>query len=440
MRQGKVYLKDVIDTKPIGIFLLIALFQSIVGKGIVFFRLITAIWIALTAWMLYLTHRQHLKKNSIAEYSSAPVASGIIYVFLTSIFSHYGLSPNTELFFNLFSITALFLMFRYQHVAWFFIAGLLLGLGFMIKYVVLFDAIPFGFFYIWLMEKAKKPWMHWFVRCALMAIGFFIPLLIVWMYYRQIGLEDTFLFFSFELNSRYFTESLWQDNVIYGLESFLRFFPVTFWFLYCCWNWRTTGPNLPVLGFFWIISVMIIILIPGRHYFHYFIQCFLPLSLLAGSFFDERHSPGRALAWMRKPSVGYSILGLFMIINLFYQKKSFIDRPDYPRQVASFLKPKLQPGDIIYTGQYHPIIYLLTGTTSPTPYVHNSLLWTQDNSFAIDVSPTEEWSKIMAQHPRFVVMRLPFDSENPLYHYLEESYIPIKTFGDAAGVYERKEK
>ena len=57
LRNGDVYLRDVIDTKPIGIFTLLAIFQLFFGKSILIFRIITAIWIALTAWMLYLTHR-----------------------------------------------------------------------------------------------------------------------------------------------------------------------------------------------------------------------------------------------------------------------------------------------------------------------------------------------------------------------------------------------
>jgi len=438
LRQGQVYLRDVIDTKPIGIFVLFAIFQTLFGKTIVVIRIITTVWIALTGWMLYLAHRQFLGGTSIQGYNPAPVASGIIYVFITSFFTAYGVSPNTELFFNLFTVTALFLMLRYKQAAWYFLAGLLLGTGFMIKYVVLFDAMALGLFFVWRQVTVGKAWSFWLIRCILMGAGFLIPFLTAWVYYRQLGLEDTFWFFSFELNSRYFIDPPRHASLIYVLESLLRFFPVTIWFLFCLWKWRITGPSLPVLGLLWGVFVMIIILIPGRLFPHYFIQFMLPLSLLAGGFFDVRHSPGRALSWMRKTSIGYPLLFLIILINLVYQKKGYYDKKDYPREIASYLNTRLQPGDILYTGEYHPVIYLLTGTSSPTPYIHRSLIWAPKNSYALKIDQAEELNKIMQQNPRFILMNYPLTEVNPLYHDLQKSYSLAKTFGQKVTVYERK--
>lgn len=407
IRQGKIYLKDVTDTKPIGIFTLFALFQTLFGKSVMVIRIITAIWIALTAWMLYLVHRQLVKDAAIPGYNPAPVASGMIYVFITSIFTFYGVSPNTEQFFNLFSVMALLLMLRNKNITWLFIAGLLLGAGFMIKPVVLFDAIALGLFYLWQQVKQGKKWSFWLTRCALMGIGFVIPFALVWLYYIQQGLGDTFWFYTFELSGRYFINPPWYDYVIYVLEFFARFLPVTVWFFFCLWHWRTTGSDLPVLALVWGGLVMIIILLPGKLFGHYLIQFMLPVSLLAGSFFDVRRSPGSALAWMRNPRLGYTLLGLIVLVNLVLQKKDYFDKPDYPRQVADYLNSRLEPGDVIYSGDFHQITYLLTGTQSPTPYIHRSLIWTTYNSQALKIDPAEEWHKILDQNPRFILIEKP---------------------------------
>ncbi len=438
IRHGQIYLRDVVDTKPIGIFILFAIFQTLFGKTIIAIRVITTVWIALTGWMLYLAHRQLLRGISTPDYNPAPVASGIIYIFITSIYTSHGISPNTEIFFNLFTVTALFLMLRCQQAGWYFLAGLLLGMGFMVKYVVLFDAMALGLFYVWQQFTAGKPWTFWLTRCILMGAGFLIPFFAIWIYYRQMDLEDTFLFFSFELNSRYFLEPPWKAYVIYVFDNLLRFLPVTFWFFFCLWNWRTTGRELPVLSLLWGVFVMIIILLPGRLFPHYFIQCMLPLSLLAGSFFDVRRLPGRALSWIRKPSIGYPLLCLIILINLVYQKRDYLDKKDSPGEIASYLNNRLQPGDILYAGEFHPVIYLLTGTISPTPYIHRSLLWTTENSYALRISPAEEWNKIMQQNPRFILMRYPLTADNPLYHDLQTSYNAVKTFEQKVTVYERK--
>ena len=438
LRNGDVYLRDVIDTKPIGIFTLLAIFQLFFGKSILIFRIITAIWIALTAWMLYLTHRELIKDSPGYQHNAGPLASGVIYVFIISIFTFYGISPNTEHFFNLFTITALFLILRYQGVLWIFLAGALLGLGFMIKYVVLFDALAIGLFYVWRQVSAGNKWMYWFLRGTLMATGFIIPFLCAWMYYRQLGMEETFMFFSFELSGRYIIDAAWYDYIRYVMDGLLRFLPVTVWFVFCSWHWRTTGLGLPLLAWLWGSLVIIIILLPGKLFAHYFIQFMLPFSLLAGSFFDPRRTPGRALAWMRKPTIGYPILIVLIIVNMAFQKSDYFDKADYAAEAATYLNTHLQPGDILYTANAPQIIYLLTGTNSPTPYVHPSLIWDKDNSKALGIERNEEWHKILEQKPRYILIKDNLRPDNPMLPALDTMYHQIKTFGKELVLFEQR--
>ena len=178
------------------------------------------------------------------------------------------------------------------------------------------------------------------------------------MYYRQLGMEETFMFFSFELSGRYIIDAAWYDYIRYVMDGLLRFLPVTVWFIFCSWHWRTTGISLPLLAWLWGILVIIIILLPGKLFAHYFIQFMLPLSLLAGSFFDTRRSPGPALAWMRKPVIGYPILAVLIMVNLAFQKSDYFDKVDHAAEAAQYLNTQLQPGDQLYTC----LLY-----TSPSP-------------------------------------------------------------------------
>ncbi|MGB3078083.1 MAG: hypothetical protein WBB31_03325 [Saprospiraceae bacterium] len=438
LRRGQVYLKDVMDTKPIGIFLLFAFFQILFGKAIIVIRVITAVWVAFTGFMLYQTHRQFVQSSTLTGYNSAPVASGIIYIFIASIYSTYGLSPNTELFFNLFTITGLYLILRYKSVVIFFLAGLVLGAGFMIKYVVLFDALAIGLFYLWLQVRSGKSWHFWLLRCSLLALGFMIPFGVVWFWYRQLDLGETFWFYSFELSGRYVLKPIWYEYINFVFNCFLSFLPVVIWFFYCIWNWRNTETDLPVLSSLWAMFIMFIILWPGRFFSHYFVQFMVPLSLLGGSFFDPRRIPGRAFAWMRKPVVGYPLLGLLIIANVAAQKIIFYDRKDYPGEVAAYLNTRLQPGEIIYTGDYEQIIYHLTGTSSPTPYIHSSLIWLAANNNTLKINQAEEFEKILNKNPRFILINYPLMENNPLYIKLQKSYTVAKTFDKEVIVYERK--
>jgi len=436
--DGKVYWRDVIDTKPIGIFTLFAIFQAIFGKSIIIIRLLTTIWIALTAWILYLVHRKLLPASAPDVYNSGPVASGILYVLMTSIFTFFGVSPNTELFFILFTVFALWIIIKHQHAVWFFLAGLLLGMGFMIKYVVLFDAVALGLFFIWKQVMERKSWTYWLTRCVWMGIGFLLPVLITWWYYRQLGMEDTFMFFTFELSGRYFHHPPISNYFVFLLDCFARYLPITFWFLYCAGKWRVTGPSLPVLSVLWGGLALIIVLVPGKFFGHYFIQVMAPMSLLAGSFFDRRREVPKWLRWMRKPAFIYPALIVLVLINMGFQKADFIDKRDYPREVAAFLKERLQPGDILYTGNYHHITYLLTSTSSPTPYVHRSLMWDAENIKAINIDQDVELEKILLQKPRFILTGKSLPTDNILSSTLASSYKVIKTFDQKATVYERR--
>ena len=438
MRQGKVYWKDVIDTKPIGIFGLFAIFQTVFGKSIFILRLITALWIAVSAWMLYLVHRLLLPPSSPEVYNSGPVASGILYILMTSMFTFFGISPNTELYFGLLTITAIWLVIKYRHFGWFFLAGLLLGMGFIIKYVVLFDAIALGLFFIWRQVMNRTTWTWWLARCVLLGIGFLMPLAFTWWYYRQMGMGDTFLFFTFELSGRYFHHPPISGYLTFLLDCFARYLPITFWFMYCASKWRVTGPSLPVLGVLWGLLSLIIVLVPGKFFGHYFIQVMAPMSLLAGSFFDRRRDVSKSIAWMRKPFFIYPALIVLVVLNMGFQKADFIDRRDYPREVAAYLNTLLQPGDILYTGNYHHITYLLTGTASPTPYVHRSLLWDAENIKALNIDQEAELKKILQQNPRFILIGKSLPTDNILSTTLASSYKVIKTFDQKATVYERK--
>jgi hypothetical protein len=173
--------------------------------------------------------------------------------------------------------------------------------------------------------------------------------------------------------------------------------------------------------------VIIIILLPGKLFAHYFIQFMLPFSLLAGSFFDPRRSPGRPYGWMRKPSIGYPILAILIIVNVAFQKSDYAAKVDHAAEAAQYLNTQLQPGDQLYTANAPQIIYLLTGTYSPTPYVHPSLIWDKNNSAALGIDRDDEWNKILAQHPRFILIKDNLKPDNPMLPALDTAYQQVRT-------------
>jgi hypothetical protein len=370
-------------------------------------------------------------------YHRGAVASGMMYIMMTSIFTFLGVSPNTELFFVLFTLIALYLLLNFEGYAWVFMAGLMLGLGFMIKYVVAFDALALGLFYIWRQVRANKTIGYWFSRCVVMGMAFLLPLIAAWLYYDRLGMRDTFMFFTFELSGRYFLHPSWDAYVTFMLDGMLRYFPITFMFLWVTKQWRVTGSPIVVLSWLWISLVTIVILMPGKMFYHYLIQAMVPLTLLAGSFFDDRRPLGRALEWLRRPAVIYTLVGAILLANMLIQKSDYFDKPDYPRQAAGWLRSKLQPGEKIYTANSNQIIYHLTDRLSPTPYVHPSLMWDPENVRALGIDQEQEWKKILAQQPRFIILGKPSDRLKDFVETMSPSYHAVISFGHKINVFEK---
>lgn len=397
--HGARYWIDVIDVKPVGIFWLYAGFQAIFGYSIFAMRLMAAVWLGLTAFFMVET------KLRLGSTPKAAFASGVIFLILNSLFTFYGISPNTETFFTLFTMLAFWLAFRAPGALGFFLSGLMLGLGFIIKYVVAFDALVLGLFILvgqWVKTPQKGKLI---LHLAGMVAGFFIPLAGVYAYYHSLGAVDQFLFYTFEVSKRYPVDAGLWDHIRSFADLNLRFLPVSFMFYYALLH-RNTLPVVRRLGLLWGALVLIPILLPGKFFGHYFIQFFLPFSFVAGEFFARpAEELPRMLRPVFRPKLGYSLLALVLAANFYFHKKDYLDRPDTPRQLAAVLKPMLGEEDVLYLGNYHQIVYYLLRKQSPSPYVHRGLLWTEEHQEALGIDTDREVRRIFDANPRIVVVQ-----------------------------------
>ena len=367
--RGDLYFVDVIDTKPVGVFLIYAALQQIVGSSVFLLRIMVVLWLALTALVLYRA------KLAFGSSRQAGLATGIIYLILNSVFVYYGISPNTETFFNLFTALGLLLMLRGGPVWRYFLSGLMLGLGLVVKYVVAFDALAFGLFLLWDHRHSTRQFFAGLGRGLVMAVASCIPLAAVAAVYFQLGHLDEFLFFTFESSSRYPVSATLLTHVTFVLDFLLRFLPVSaLFFLVFFLSREVRGQRLQVLGGLWTALALTVILLPGKWYGHYFIQLMVPVSFVAGSIWEIPKSalPGFLVKLMR-PKTGLPILLLLLGFSLFMQKKDCFDKPDHARSIARYLEDRLQPEDRIYTSVSHQILYHLLDRESPYQ-VRTSLL------------------------------------------------------------------
>ncbi|MCB9264536.1 MAG: glycosyltransferase family 39 protein [Lewinellaceae bacterium] len=426
---GHTYQVDYIDTKPIGIFLIYAFLQLLMGKSVLLLRVAAAATLAATAYFLYRA------KLSFGSRQEAAFASGLAYLFLNSIFTYFGVSPNTETFFNLFTALALWVYCSRPPVWAYFIAGLSLGIGFVIKYVVLFDGLAFGLFLLWQARLGKEKWGAAWAKALAMAAGAALPFLAVIAWYRSIGHLEPFWFYTFTVSGRYLESKGILDHLAFFLDFNLRFLPVAFFFYYVVFS-RMVHSLSRQFGLLWAALVLLGVLLPGKLFGHYFIQFMLPFCFLAGEFFSiTREALPKGLRWLRRPKIGYPLLGLLLLTNLVLQYKDYYLKTDYPRQSAAFLAPRLSPGDVVYTAN-DQIIYHLLGTLPPLPYVHPSLFWEEQHIRALEIGREAEIERLKAKQPRFLLFRNP-EYEVPFRELLENEYRLTEQIADRVNVYER---
>ncbi len=430
LMNGSVYFIDVVDTKPIGIFLIYAGLQKLVGSSIFLLRVMTALWLAITAFVLYKA------KFSFGGKRNEAIATGIIYLIVNSVFTYYGISPNTETFFNLFTALGLLFMLKGGSHWRFLLAGLCLGWGLVIKYVVAFDALAFGLFLLWDNIRSKTQFFKALSRGVVMAIGSCIPLSFVLIYYAQLGYLDEFLFYTFEVSSRYPESVPFVQHLKFLGDFFLRYLPIALLFIYVLVS-KATDLRLKRLGLLWSALVLLAILLPGKWYGHYYIQFMLPFSFVAGSFFafPATQFP-KPLSTLLRPRVGFTILSLLIMLNMYQQKKDCLDKPDHPKTISKYLEGKLEKEDRIYTSVSHQVLYHLLDKESPTKYVHPSLFWEQKHIRALEVNVEEELAKITEPPPRYIIWRTD-RKDDRLDSFLYKNYLLVKTVGKDL-VYERR--
>jgi len=431
IRAGKLYLVDVIDNKPIGIFLLFAFFQKVLGPSIVMIRVATSIWIGLTAFFLFLAQKRMQSTHEVAW------ATGLIYVFVSSMYTFIGMSPNTEVFFNGFTVAAVALLLPKPRLIPTFLAGILMGMAFVVKYVVAFEAMAFTAFFVW---TYRKEGVAYFAKTGVAALaGFSLPLASVGFYYHQIGELDNLLYYTFDLSYKYISHRSPGSEVVFAGEMALRFLPVSFWFFHALSRRSVADVSVKLLGGLWALMAALSVLLHGKMHTHLFIQFMPPMAFLAGCYFDNRMPHGRFWTYLLRLRTGGVLVAALAVVNVAINIKQLAFKHDYPKEVADWLKPQLKPGELVYTANYQQIMYHLLDLPSPTPYVHATLLTYPKHLNTQGIDHNTEMQKILDKKPAYIIIKNKYPiKDSPIHQALDDDYYQVKVFGKDIRVYKRE--
>lgn len=426
--NGGVLYKDVIDIKPPGVFFIFSLIQVLFGKSIFMVRLFAALVVGTGGYFVYLT-----KRNWESPVLPSVIA-GAVFVFMFNFY--FGFSANTEIFFVFFTALGIWAYSKIEKgTRYYLYSGLFLGLGFLVKLHVAFDALALGLFILiggLLLREAKVT--IW--KCTQLTIGFLIPFALAHLIFLMMGYYEYYHFITYEAPFNY---SAVRDSAVlakYFKDGMITYLPfilmgtVGFFAMKRRKNSRVHWLLLLMFGLEWLA-----IIATGKPHPHYWLQLTLPVALLAGSMFENE----KVLSFFSKKAVKIvcTILaaGYFTFLFTYYHKR-YLQRSYHSVNIYEFLKPMVKPEDKIYTGDGPQILYWLLDKRSPTAHIHQNHLTYPDKIATYNIDVKEEMVKIFSTDPKFVILSKNYPHDFVL-ERMDKEYNAISTI-DGFNIYEKK--
>lgn len=455
--RGEIYLQDLIDTKPIGIFWIYAALIKLTGGSIPALRIAASCVVGLGSFGLFLAGERATGSKRVGA------AAGLIYLFICSLFTYYGVSPNTEIFFNVLTIAAVALAVaprisrNAEDPAWHWpVAGLLLGLAMIIKPFAAAEALAIGLFMVWFYAR-RKAWGR-IISSGVMLVGAFaLPLLFVYLYYQRLGLLDQLMFYTFEVSSAYPIELPWYLRLKYMGDYLLRFSPFVILgggALVQAWRWRSREEQQSLLSplfereklhwFFYLLLqfalVTVVVLLTGKRFGHYQVQLHPVVALLAAMWW----LPGTTVfPWLRKKGLRKYTSAIILAVAVLLGTAhyfAYVDKRDEPPKIAAYFKDKLGPDETIFIINGFQITYHLLDKPVPTPYIHSSLLFYDHHVRAFQIDEIAEADRILNDSTVKYLVRRRQDgnAKTPLTDHLLPAFEQVDEIGDRLLVYRRK--
>lgn len=455
--RGEIYLRDLIDTKPIGIFWIYAALIKITGGSIPALRIAASCVVGLGSFGLFLSGVRTTGSQRVGA------AAGLIYLFICSLFTYYGVSPNTEIFFNVFTIAAVALAvaprlnWRSADPVWHWpVAGFILGLAMIIKPFSAAEALAVGLFMVWFYAR-RKAWARILTSGVLLVGAFALPLFFVYAYYQRLGMLDQLMFYTFDVSAAYPIELPWYLRLKYMGDYLLRFSPFVILgggALVQAWRRRSKeealapGSSLSEQGKLqWGIYLLlqftlvtVVVLLTGKRFGHYQVQLHPVVALLAAMWWAPGTTvfPALRKQGLRKYSLAIVLSVAILLGTAHYF--AYAKKRDEPPKIAAYFKDKLGPDETIFIINGFQITYHLLDKPVPTPYIHSSLLFYDHHVRAFQIDEMAEADRILNDPTVQYLVRRREDNnaQTPLTDRLLPAFEQVDEIGDRLLVYRRR--
>jgi Dolichyl-phosphate-mannose-protein mannosyltransferase len=389
MWNGAIPFVDIWDRKPIGLFLIYAATRLLGGDGIVQYQLVAAMFVAATAWMVYLITIR------LTGWKGALSAALIFTLYLRGLFSAAGQS---ESFLMLFCVGAMLLAVKSIETddsrtvrKYAFAAMLLMGIALQVKYTVLPQCIFFGLFFSWRIASVKSYWISVRKYIPIFIVIGLIPTISVGVYYHLIGHFKDFYYANFTsiFDRGRLTGDILDFCIKYSLVVLTPLIMVAMTGLIDQFR-NLNKVTALTLTSAWALFCVFGIVMTGSVYVHYFIPVVPALSIMAGTFIGQRTV--RLIA----------LVGLILYVGKITDypgafKKNSTDTASIQR-LTEIATPHMSKGCIyVYDGP--TILYATTKSCLPTRRPYPDHLNNLQEKYSMGLNQASEVARVLASRP-----------------------------------------
>lgn len=385
---------DIWDRKPIGLFLIYGAIRLLGGDGLLQYQVVATLFAAGTAWLIASIARP------VAGRFGATVAGMAYLLWIETVEGGGGQAP---IFYNLFvaAMAALALKAlastcptRFRRLA--AAAMLLGGLAIQVKYTALFEVAYFGaVLAIALLRRERlASALAQTLLLSFMALG---PTLLVISFYASIGHLPAFWFANFQ--SIFHRSAVDSGELHHALVEMVKHvvllagcYGAGLWYLRGTqsaatrlWQWVITG---------WLVAALIGYFSVGALFPHYMLPLFVPLTIAASPVF-------------RRWPLGIGLSGLVLWVpfsNLNYPDFATANRVRAETDAIARLIPRDVDRGCLHIFAGPPILYLRTRACFASRYIFGDHLVSRVETGAIGSDPRMELRRLIARHPRALLM------------------------------------
>lgn len=368
--QGSIPYHDYIDSKPPGIFYLLAFVFSIFGKSMYVARATLFFFNTLSAIILFLIGKR-LWNEKVGMLSS------ILFLIGVSIPAFHGYHVITDPFMVFFGLLAVLFFFQSKERAIYLIlSGIALGLSVIFKQIAGLLLLTILFFYLsklHIPENRTRAYLRNFIRSmSLISSGFFIPLLLVSFYFFSANALSDMIYWTIVAPIKLYGHTFELLRLGYGFVSYSVVWIFAFVsVLTICYEFITKrGVDKEIFMVIWWICSLYPLTI--RQSGLYFIQILAPACLLSSML----------LIKIRQMEINYlKIFSLICVFSLTFSSIGVIGYTGYlfqkgsplyfneQLQTANYIKSHTAENEKIFVFIYQPSIYFLSDRDPPTEHL-----------------------------------------------------------------------